>query len=158
MLVYTNPKTTSYLTISRRNSHWQGRTAVIVRGNKESKRKTQSQRKSTEGVCKLRFYYIVRLYCKTNVFFCFFIWIFQILYILLYIHWLNRNIPPRLHPMPDSSFIYLHVLPDKFLIATLHLPYYSQPRWIFLMYYFYLILFVLVSICVQRILFLILHN
>jgi hypothetical protein len=33
---YTNPKTTSYLTISRSNSHWQGRTAGIVRGKNES--------------------------------------------------------------------------------------------------------------------------
>jgi hypothetical protein len=55
--IWYNWRTTSYLTISKRNSHGQGRTEGIVRGNRETtKGRFNRSGKGTEGVCKLGFY------------------------------------------------------------------------------------------------------
>jgi hypothetical protein len=57
-----DPGTASYLSIKRRNSHGQGATAEIERGNKESQNKDSIAVQSTAGVCKLGFIIIVSSY------------------------------------------------------------------------------------------------
>jgi hypothetical protein len=50
-VTYTNPKTASYLTISRSYSHWQGRTAGIVRGNNESTKRRFNRSAKAQKMC-----------------------------------------------------------------------------------------------------------
>jgi hypothetical protein len=85
MLVYTNPKTTQYLTVSRSNSHWQGRTAGIVRGNNEStKRKFNRSAKAQKGFANLDLLYCEIILQNKCFVFAFSLDLLDLIYLIIY--------------------------------------------------------------------------